>query len=250
MQSRTPCRTILTRRSRAVRCGSHSTGATGSLLIESRMAVLSLRGPLWNLRTANGGRKWWPLRSQLNQHWHRAACLFNLIDTFGWHSIELFPTRLFRRPCQHLWRYTKMTALLLGVPTFFRTNLPISFTSFSLTGPTLIASDIITASLIPPHSPSVLCIVRRSMKAHCCNLQLSHICSLRSSLILSSDLRTYFQHDLSLVDCRLNRDMYLLFPISVQATCYKPHPTLLHLINEMVRATYITLLIFLHSSSL
>lgn len=156
MQSRTPCRTILTRRSRAVRCGSQSTGATGSLLIESRMAALSLRGPLWNLRKAIGRHKWRPLRSQPNQYWHSAACLFNLIDTFGRHSFELYPTLLFRRPCHQLSRYTNMTALRLGVPAFFTTALPISFMSFSLLGPTLIANVIITASLIPPHSPSVL----------------------------------------------------------------------------------------------
>jgi hypothetical protein len=78
------------------------------------------------------------------------------------------------------------------------------------------------------------------MKAHCCNLQSSHTSSLRSSLILSSDLRIYFQRNLSLEDCRLNCDMYLLFTLSVQATC-TTHPTLLHPITKMVSTT-------LHSS--
>jgi hypothetical protein len=87
------------------------------------------------------------------------------------------------------------------------------------------------------------------MKAQCCNLQSSHNYSLRFSLILSSDLRTYFQHDLSLQDCWLNCGMYLLFPLFAQATC-TAHSTHLHLITKMVSTTNITLLIFLYSSSL
>lgn len=52
MQSRTACRIMGTRRSRAARWGSHKTGATGSLAMLSRIALLSLIGPLWYLQSA------------------------------------------------------------------------------------------------------------------------------------------------------------------------------------------------------
>lgn len=46
---RTPSRIIFTRRSSAVRWGSQTTGAMGSLDMESRKACDSFTFPLWNL---------------------------------------------------------------------------------------------------------------------------------------------------------------------------------------------------------
>ena len=55
-QSRIPCRVIPMRLSRASKCGSQSTGATGSLARDSRISWDRGLGPLWNLGGWNEGR--------------------------------------------------------------------------------------------------------------------------------------------------------------------------------------------------
>lgn len=50
MQSRKAVNMMLTRLSKAVKCGSHKTGETGSLAIDSLINCDSGFGPLWNLK--------------------------------------------------------------------------------------------------------------------------------------------------------------------------------------------------------
>lgn len=54
MQSRIPFKMMATRRSTATKCGSHSTGATGSFAIDSRINCDSGFGPFWKLKWNKG----------------------------------------------------------------------------------------------------------------------------------------------------------------------------------------------------
>uniref|UniRef100_A0A182TNQ8 Uncharacterized protein n=1 Tax=Anopheles melas TaxID=34690 RepID=A0A182TNQ8_9DIPT len=77
MQSRTACSTMPTRRSSAVRCGSHSTGAIGSTAIDSRIASDSDRGPLWKRSSVSS------VDARIRQHCSTGARM----DSSSWNGL-------------------------------------------------------------------------------------------------------------------------------------------------------------------
>lgn len=90
MQSRTPFNMRSTRRSSAIKCGSHSTGAIGSLAKLSRIISDNGFGPLWNLHClwnerGNWQSKWFSTKIFIElrmREWIRFHLIVFSLDLF------------------------------------------------------------------------------------------------------------------------------------------------------------------------
>lgn len=86
MQSRTPDKIIPTRRSSAWKCGSHSTGNVGSILIDSFSNCDNDFGPFWNLFGKINTLNWKFPRNQFQSY--RIAVFSKIREKTGQHFVD------------------------------------------------------------------------------------------------------------------------------------------------------------------